>query len=76
MSRGRDRCQKPFVWSWSGGNSKIEALHALEAERDRLVKVCERRLAVLEQLRQSLLHKAFIGELTAKPERAMQEAAI
>jgi type I restriction enzyme S subunit len=41
--------------------TKIEAL---QTERERLESLCTRKLSLLSALRQSLLHKAFAGELT------------
>jgi type I restriction enzyme S subunit len=40
-----------------------ESLAALEAETQRLTRVYERKLAALEELKKSLLHQAFNGEL-------------
>ncbi len=42
--------------------------------KERLVEVCNQKLAALTELQQSLLQKAFSGELTAKQtDREMQE---
>ena len=38
-------------------------LEALEAQSQRLTSIYERKLAVLEELKTSLLHQAFNGEL-------------
>jgi restriction endonuclease S subunit len=41
----------------------VETIMELEAETQRLATLCERKLAVLEALRKSLLHQAFTGKL-------------
>jgi type I restriction enzyme S subunit len=40
-----------------------------------LEQIAQRKLAALSELKQSLLQKAFSGELSADPERALKEAA-
>jgi hypothetical protein len=44
----------------------VATLTELEAETDRLASIYQRKLAALEELRKSLLHQAFSGELTAR----------
>jgi hypothetical protein len=51
---------------WCGGNV---------AEAGHLENICERKLASFAALRQSILRKAFAGELTANAEKALPEAA-
>ena len=46
----------------------------LNAEVCRLESLYQHKLTTLAELKQSLLHKAFSGALTAQPERALQEA--
>ena len=41
----------------------IEQLNPLDAETQRLTRIYERKLAALEELKKSLLHQAFNGEL-------------
>jgi type I restriction enzyme S subunit len=41
----------------------IERLDAIQEAADQLVDVCERKLAALDELKQSLLHQAFSGAL-------------
>jgi type I restriction enzyme S subunit len=43
--------------------SIVERLLALEEETQRLTRLYERKLAALEELKKSLLHQAFNGEL-------------
>ena len=49
-------------------------LNALSSETQRLESLYQHKLTTLAELKQSLLHKAFSGALTAQPERALQEA--
>ncbi|MFZ4611981.1 MAG: restriction endonuclease subunit S, partial [Gemmataceae bacterium] len=41
----------------------VAQLDALSAETQRLARIYERKLAALEELKKSLLHQAFTGEL-------------
>ena len=41
----------------------VEKLLALEEETQRLARLYERKLSALEELKKSLLHEAFAGEL-------------
>ena len=50
-------------------------LRELSTETQRLEAVCRQRLDLLSKLKQSVLRKAFAGELTARPEKPLQEAA-
>ena len=47
---------------------------SLHDETQRLESIYQRKLAALEALKKSLLHQAFNGELTARPEQLLQEA--
>ncbi len=54
----------------------VERLNTLQASTNRLAASLESKKSALGELRQAILHKAFTGELTAKPEHAMREAAL
>ena len=41
----------------------VRKLHGFEPETQRLAAIYERKLAALEELKKSLLHQAFAGEL-------------
>lgn len=43
----------------------VDQLHALSSNSDRLKSIYQQKLDVLAELKQSILHKAFTGELTA-----------
>jgi type I restriction enzyme S subunit len=53
----------------------VERLDELAAHADRLRQVYEIRLGALVELGQSILQKAFSGELTSPPSQALKEAA-
>jgi type I restriction enzyme S subunit len=53
----------------------VNRLREIEAETDRVAVWYQRRIGDLAKLKQSILHKAFSGELTSSPSRATQEAA-
>jgi type I restriction enzyme S subunit len=48
---------------------------ALSVEAKRLDTICRQKLIALAELKQSILHRAFAGKLTAHPEKALPEAA-
>lgn len=50
-------------------------LDAISAESGRLEAIYQQKLNNLAELKQAILQKAFAGELTAQPEKALQEAA-
>ncbi len=52
----------------------VSTLNALCEETHRLEAIYQQKLPSLAALKQSLLHKAFSGELTSQPERVLQEA--
>lgn len=52
----------------------VEALEDLRAECDRLDSIYQQKLGVLGELKQSLLQKAFSGELTAVPQDEIEAA--
>ena len=57
----------------------IDNLRKIEKEAQHLESIYQQKLALLAELRQSLLHKAFSGELTGDPkktERALSEAGV
>lgn len=54
----------------------IESLDSLRAETQRLGAIYQKKLRSLDELKQSLLHKAFSGELTAKQVEAEAKEAV
>jgi type I restriction enzyme S subunit len=52
----------------------VTELDGLNRETQRLVSIYERKLAALEALKKSLLHRAFAGQLTAKNASELIEA--
>jgi type I restriction enzyme S subunit len=53
----------------------IRKLEELRAATAHLARLYERKVEALEALKKSLLHQAFIGELTAQPEQLLEEGA-
>jgi type I restriction enzyme S subunit len=53
-----------------------DRLNELSAETKRLEAIYQQKLTALTELKQSLLQKAFTGELIAKPEIALKQEAI
>jgi type I restriction enzyme S subunit len=53
----------------------VEKLADLESEVRRLASLYETRLSQIQELRQSILQKAFSGDLTSPPSQAIKEAA-
>ena len=53
----------------------VNILDDLQAETRRLASVYHRKLAAIEELKQSLLHQAFTGRLTARSASVMSSAA-
>ena len=53
----------------------VAKLNELAEETQRLEANYQQKLVALAELKQSILQRAFSGELTAQPERAVQEAA-
>jgi len=53
----------------------VQALDALAERRWTLERIYIRRLEAIKDLKQSILRKAFSGELTALPSQAIEEAA-
>lgn len=53
----------------------VSKLTSLRTEVDRLISTAQHKVKVLAELKQAILHKAFAGELTANPEKALPEAA-
>jgi type I restriction enzyme, S subunit len=53
----------------------VRKLDSLSSETQRLQATYERKLNSLAELKQAILQKAFAGELTKQPEKALQEAA-
>ena len=54
----------------------VTVLDDLSTETQRLETIYQQKLAALAELKQSLLQKAFAGELTAEPEIAIKEEAV
>jgi type I restriction enzyme, S subunit len=52
----------------------VEGLEALSSETQALQLLYRQKLAALAELKQPILQKAFAGELTAKPEKALEKA--
>ncbi|HEY8032925.1 MAG TPA: N-6 DNA methylase [Methylocella sp.] len=52
----------------------VATLNDLSEKIQKLEIVYDQKLAALAELKQSILQKAFAGELTARPEQALQEA--
>lgn len=53
----------------------VETAEALQASVERLEKIYREKLDALAELKQAVLHKAFAGELIARPVEAVQAAA-
>jgi type I restriction enzyme S subunit len=53
----------------------IGRLADLESEVHRLGSLYKERLSQIEELKQSILHKAFCGNLTSPPSQVLKEAA-
>jgi type I restriction enzyme S subunit len=53
----------------------VSELNVLRAETERLESLCQQKIAAYGRLKQSILQKAFAGELIAHPVKALQEAA-
>jgi len=53
-----------------------DTLNTLSSETNRLQAIYQQKLTALAELRQSLLQKAFSGELTANPEEVIKEEAL
>lgn len=49
---------------------KVEEIHA---QTQRLESICQQKLTALDELKKSLLHKAFTGELTTMPDKQLDE---
>ena len=52
----------------------VESLDAMSLETQRLESIYQQKLEALTELKQSILQKAFAGELTALPEKDLDEA--
>jgi type I restriction enzyme, S subunit len=61
--------------SLSQQRSAVDILDTVATETKRLEAAYRLKIIRLEDLKQAILHKAFAGELTAHPERALPEAA-
>lgn len=66
----------PVPWPELDCREKAVArLEGLTAQMERLRETYEARITALAELKQSILQKAFAGELTAPPSQAINEAA-
>lgn len=54
----------------------VESIEKINSESERLQIIYKQKIAALTKLKQSLLQKAFAGELTAKPERVIKNEAV
>ncbi|ADJ29239.1 restriction endonuclease subunit S [Nitrosococcus watsonii] len=54
----------------------VTQLDKLSAETHRFEAIYQQKLTALAELKQSLLHKAFTGELTAKPDTVLKHEAV
>jgi type I restriction enzyme S subunit len=52
----------------------VEGLEVLSSETQRLETIYQQKLANFAELKQSILQKAFAGELTGQPKQSLQEA--
>ncbi len=64
----------PVPLKLSDQNKIISQLHDLSAETRHLEAICQQKLAFLFELKQSILQKAFSGELTAENPSITKEA--
>ena len=53
----------------------VSNLDQLSSQVQQFEQTFRQKLAALAELKQSILHKAFAGELTAHPEKVLPEAA-
>lgn len=65
-----------FPPSQSQQASLTSALDRFSSETKHLEAIYQQKLTTLAELKQSLLHKAFTGELTAKPDTALKHEAV
>jgi type I restriction enzyme S subunit len=56
-------------------DSIVAKAEALSSQIEDLESLYRQKLDNLAELKQAILQKAFAGELTAQPEKALQEAA-
>jgi type I restriction enzyme S subunit len=66
----------PFPKSLEEQHAIVAQFDLLAEETQRLESIYKRKLAALEALKKSLLHRAFTGELTAQPEEFVREAVV
>ena len=66
----------PVPWPKQPANAAevVEKLEELAAETQHLKTIYQQKLIALAELKQSILQKAFVGELTTLPEKAPEEA--
>jgi type I restriction enzyme, S subunit len=61
--------------SFAVQNTVAEQIRKIEEQTQSLEAIYQQKLDSLADLKQAILQKAFAGELTAQPERALREAA-
>ena len=76
LSNGTVRTLPIAVPSIATQRENVKTLDALAAETQHLETLYRRKLAALTQLKQSILQKAFAGELTAKPDSVLLEGGL
>ena len=64
----------PYPPAQEAQRAIVAKLDYIAMEARRLEDIYRRKLAALEELKKSLLHQAFAGELTAETEPVLQEA--
>ena len=52
----------------------VERTEGMSSQSNQLVTIYQKKLTALAELKQSILHKAFTGELTQTPEQELVEA--
>lgn len=56
--------------------SVVDQITAIETKTQRLESIYQQKLDSLAELKQSILQKAFTGELTANPDKALKETGL
>ena len=57
-------------------SSIVKRIESLSAETQHLESIYQRKLDALAELKQSILQKAFAGELTSEPDKVLAEAGL
>ncbi|WP_092079902.1 restriction endonuclease subunit S [Desulfuromonas thiophila] len=69
-----DKMTVSFPTSLQNQKSILETLNSMAKETQRLEAIYQQKLDALAELKQSILQKAFAGELTTLPENEIEEA--